>query len=99
MVLATTAAVVGTGLIGGSFGLALKERGLAGRVLGVDRRPAARELARARGAADEIVEDPGHAVYQADLVVLATPVSEMPQRAPDRPAPAPHVRGHGRRQH
>ena len=40
--------IIGTGLIGGSLGLALKKRHLAGRIIGCDRAPV---LERARNAA------------------------------------------------
>jgi prephenate dehydrogenase len=65
--------IIGTGLIGGSLGLALKKRHLAGRVIGCDRAPV---LARAQncGVIDEGATNPADAVRGSDLVVLATPV-------------------------
>jgi len=65
--------IVGTGLIGGSLGLALKKRRLAGRIVGCDRAPVL-ERARARGAIDAGAVNPADAVRGSDLVVLATPV-------------------------
>jgi prephenate dehydrogenase len=65
--------IIGTGLIGGSLGLALKKRRLAGRVIGCDRAPAL-ERARDRGAIDAGTINPADAVHGSDLVVLATPV-------------------------
>ena len=65
--------IVGTGLIGGSLGLALKKRRLAGRVVGCDRAPVL-ERARDRGAIDAGTINPADAVHGSDLVVLATPV-------------------------
>jgi prephenate dehydrogenase len=65
--------IVGTGLIGGSLGLALKKRHLAGRIVGCDRAPTL-ERAHKRGAIDEGVVTPADAVRGSDLVVLATPV-------------------------
>ncbi|HAZ63818.1 MAG TPA: prephenate dehydrogenase/arogenate dehydrogenase family protein, partial [Armatimonadetes bacterium] len=44
-------AILGVGLIGGSFGLALRARGLAGEVVAYSRTPATRAEAVARGAA------------------------------------------------
>ncbi|MEW6120543.1 MAG: prephenate dehydrogenase/arogenate dehydrogenase family protein [Pseudomonadota bacterium] len=69
-----TLALVGTGLIGGSLALALKEAGAVGTVLGVGRDPARLTLARELGLIDRIVEwrDAG----QADCVMLALPVGE-----------------------
>ena len=65
--------IVGTGLIGGSLGLALKKRRLAGRIVGCDRAPVL-ERARDRGAIDAGAVNPTDAVRGSDLVVLATPV-------------------------
>ncbi|MFI5115002.1 MAG: prephenate dehydrogenase, partial [Terriglobales bacterium] len=65
--------IIGTGLIGGSLGLALKKRRLAGRIIGCDRAPA---LKRAQdcGAIEAGSPNPADAVRGSDLVVLATPV-------------------------
>ena len=65
--------IVGTGLIGGSLGLALKKRRLAGRVIGCDRAPVL-ERARECGAIDAGIVNPADAVRGSDLIVLATPV-------------------------
>jgi prephenate dehydrogenase len=65
--------IIGTGLIGGSLGLALKKRRLVGRVMGCDRVPVL-ERARDCGAIDAGAANPADAVRGSDLVVLATPV-------------------------
>ena len=65
--------IIGTGLIGGSLGLALKKRRLAGRVIGCDRAPVL-ERAQDCRAIDSGITDPTDAVRGSDLVVLATPV-------------------------
>jgi prephenate dehydrogenase len=65
--------IVGTGLIGGSFALALRKRKFAGRIVGCDRE-ATLEKARNRGAIDDGSSEPGDAVRGSQLVVLATPV-------------------------
>jgi prephenate dehydrogenase len=65
--------IIGTGLIGGSLGLALKKRHLAGRIIGCDRAPVL-ERAQDRGAIDTGISNPAEAVRGSDLVVLATPV-------------------------
>jgi prephenate dehydrogenase len=69
-------AVVGTGLIGGSFAAALRRVGQVGRVLGVGRTPASLQRARELGLIDEIV-DLGQAAARADLILLATPIGAM----------------------
>ncbi len=65
--------VIGTGLIGGSLGLALKKRRLAGRIIGCDRAPALKR-AQVCGAIESGSTHPADAVRGSDLVVLATPV-------------------------
>ncbi|MGB9072036.1 MAG: prephenate dehydrogenase [Terriglobales bacterium] len=65
--------IVGTGLIGGSLGLALKKHCLAGRIVGCDRAPVL-ERARDCGAVDAGIVNPADAVRGSDLIVLATPV-------------------------
>ncbi len=70
-------AVIGLGLMGGSLGLALRQRGLAGTVAGFDTGEGVAQRARERGALDEACDTIEHAVRGADLVVLATPVLAM----------------------
>jgi prephenate dehydrogenase len=65
--------IIGTGLIGGSIGLAIKAAGFAGRVIGCDRQ-ATVDRARAMRAIDLGTEDPIEAIQGSDLIVLATPV-------------------------
>jgi len=65
--------IIGTGLIGGSLGLALKKRRLAGRIVGCDRAPALKR-AQACAAIEGGSTNPADAVRGSDLVVLATPV-------------------------
>ena len=70
-------AIVGVGLIGGSLGLALKERKLADTVVGVSRTSkAAANLCRL-GVVDEATQDLAHGVKNADLVLVATPVANI----------------------
>jgi prephenate dehydrogenase len=70
-------AVVGVGLIGGSFALALKEAKACGHVVGVGRSPANLKLALSRGAIDSISTDPAVAAEGADLVLVASPVGQF----------------------
>jgi prephenate dehydrogenase len=65
--------IIGTGLIGGSLGLALRKHKFIGRIIGCDRASTI-ERARKRGAIDEGTSNPGDAVRGSQLVVLATPV-------------------------
>ena len=65
--------IIGTGLIGGSLGLALKKRKFAGRIVGCDRAPVL-ERAREVGVIDEGFTNPSDAVRGSHVVVLATPV-------------------------
>jgi prephenate dehydrogenase len=69
--------IVGVGLIGGSFGLALRERGLARHVIGIERSEAAGQAACERGAVGEATTDLERAARGADLVFLAPPVGQM----------------------
>ncbi|HEY2336257.1 MAG TPA: prephenate dehydrogenase/arogenate dehydrogenase family protein [Burkholderiales bacterium] len=70
-------AVVGVGLIGGSFALALKEAKACGHVVGVGRSPANLKLALSRGVIDSISTDPALAAEGADLVLVASPVGQF----------------------
>jgi prephenate dehydrogenase len=65
--------IIGTGLIGGSLGLALRKRHLVARVIGCDRAPIL-ERAQECGAIEGGTTNPADAVRGSDLVVLATPV-------------------------
>ena len=68
--------VVGVGLIGGSFALALKQAGVVRTVAGLGREPEAMARARALGIVDEVCDTPGQAMRGADLVLLAAPVGQ-----------------------
>jgi len=67
--------LIGCGLMGGSFALALKQAGLVQRVVGYSKSPSTLQRARALGVID--VEAPSAllAVSGADLVLLAVPVA------------------------
>ena len=67
--------LIGCGLMGGSFALALKKAGLVKRVVGYSKSPTTTERARQLGVID--VEAPSAllAVAGADIVLLAVPVS------------------------
>ncbi|MBN8780520.1 prephenate dehydrogenase/arogenate dehydrogenase family protein [Thiobacillus sp.] len=67
-------AIVGTGLIGGSFALALKQSGAVREVLGVGRNPARLTVARELGLIDRAAD--WAEAGQADCILLAMPVGE-----------------------
>ncbi|UJP05831.1 MAG: prephenate dehydrogenase/arogenate dehydrogenase family protein [Nitrosomonas sp.] len=78
--------IVGVGLIGGSFALALRSAGLVKRITGVGRSLQNLQQAAALGVIDEIAGDMAQALQHADLVFLAMPVGQtaatMEQIAP-----------------
>lgn len=69
--------IFGTGLIGGSFALALRKANAVGEVVGFGRSVATLEQARSLGIIDRIGQDVSAEVAHADLVLLATPVGQM----------------------
>jgi prephenate dehydrogenase len=70
-------AILGVGLLGGSLGLALKKRRLAGRVTGFVRRTESLRDCWETGAVDFPTSDLKSAVEGADLVFLCLPVGSM----------------------
>src|SRR2546423_2457230 len=72
-------AIVGTGLIGASVGLAAKRAGVE-RVAGFDVDPQALAVARERGAVDEAVEGLEQAVDGVELAVVAAPVATLSEQ-------------------
>ena len=70
-----TVAIVGVGLIGGSFGLALKKAGFEGTILGVSSGPTL-EMATARGAIDRAASL-ADAARDADLIYLSQPIGRI----------------------
>jgi prephenate dehydrogenase len=68
--------IIGTGLIGSSFGLALKKRRFPGRIIGCDRAPVLKQ-ARERGAIDDAHANPSDAVRGSQVVLLAAPVGAI----------------------
>ena len=70
--------IIGVGLLGGSVALALRTRKLAGLVYGYARRKTTVREALRLGAVDEAGMDLRMAVADADLIVLCTPIAQMP---------------------
>ncbi len=69
-------AIIGTGLIGASVGLAARRAGVADTVVGFDTERHASETARGRGAVDEAAASLEDAVRGADLAVVAAPIAQ-----------------------
>jgi prephenate dehydrogenase len=69
-------AIIGVGLIGGSFALALKQARKVSKVIGVGRNAANLKVAMERGIVDSIAADAAAAARDADLVMVATPVGQ-----------------------
>src|SRR6218665_783344 len=67
--------LIGCGLMGGSFALALKEAGLVKRVVGYSKSSSTTERARQMGVIDDIAPTAALAASGADLVLLAMPVA------------------------
>ena len=69
--------LVGVGLLGGSLGMALRQRRLAGSVVGFVRRAASVPECEALGAVELATLDLQRAVAGAELIVLCTPIAQM----------------------
>lgn len=82
--------IVGVGLIGGSFALALKAAGAVGSVVGIGRNKATVERARALGIIDFVGDIDDASLSDASLVLVATPVGQMTKVFADI---RPHIGG------
>ena len=67
--------VIGCGLMGGSFALALRQAGLVRRVVGYSKSPSTTERARKMGVIDFAAESALLAVSGSDIVLMAVPVA------------------------
>jgi prephenate dehydrogenase len=67
--------VIGCGLMGGSFALALRRAGLVRRVIGYSKSPSTTERARRLGVIDDTAESALLAVSGSDIVLIAVPVA------------------------
>src|SRR5688572_5427864 len=74
-------AIIGIGLIGGSLALAIKEKGIASKVIGVDENKFHQQKALELGLVDKI-EEINKAITEAQLIILATPVNSLIQLLP-----------------
>ena len=70
-------AIIGLGLLGGSIGLAVKERAPEIATTGFDADTRVRKRAAQRGLVDTVADSAAGAVREADLVVLCVPVGAM----------------------
>ena len=68
--------IIGVGLIGGSFGLALKKKKPSFKIVGVDKQEVIKK-AIARGAIDEGTVNLEEGIEEADVVIIATPVKTI----------------------
>ncbi len=80
--------IIGLGLIGGSWGLALKRLGYSARRIGCDR-PDVLNHAISAGAVHEGAQNVADAVRDADLIILATPVGKILDLLPQLKLSAP----------
>lgn len=69
--------IIGTGLIGGSLAIALREKGVSDHIIGVDRSPANQARALELGIVDQVLPAQ-QAIEASKLVVLAIPVNLIP---------------------
>jgi len=76
-------AIIGVGLIGGSLGMAIKSRRLAELITGVTRHRSTLISAKKHKALDRTTLDLRKAVKDADLVIIATPISRIVKIAKD----------------
>ena len=67
-------AILGTGLLGTSVGLALRSVGFRGSIVGWNRSPEGAQAALEMGAIDSIAADPLQAARQSQVVLLAVPI-------------------------
>jgi prephenate dehydrogenase len=67
--------VIGCGLMGGSFALALRRAGLVKRVVGYSKSPSTTDKARRMGVIDQAAESALLAVSGSDIVLMAVPVA------------------------
>ncbi len=77
-----TVTIIGLGLIGGSMAISIKEKGIAGTIIGVDKNESNAKDALNIGLVDEIA-DLDEAVYRADFVIIAVPVDQTKLLLPE----------------
>lgn len=83
--------IIGVGLIGGSLARALKEHDAVSRITGVARSQQTLDTALELGVIDHAETDPVAAMRDADMIIIATPVSTI---APILAAIVDHIPAH-----
>lgn len=73
--------IIGTGLIGGSLSLTLREKGWVTHVMGVDNNPIHAARALELKLVDEIADLPT-AIAKSDLIILSTPINAAEDMLP-----------------
>ena len=68
----------GVGLIGGSFALALKKANAVEEIVGFSRSPNSLKIAQEIGIIDRAGINPAHEIVDADVIMFATPVQQIP---------------------
>src|SRR4030095_5801889 len=68
--------IIGTGLIGGSLAIQLREKGMASKLIGVDNNSEHAKKAKELNLVDEILSL-DDAIKQSDVIVIAIPVDKM----------------------
>ncbi|MFH0887571.1 MAG: prephenate dehydrogenase/arogenate dehydrogenase family protein, partial [bacterium] len=67
--------IIGLGLIGGSIGMCLRNKGILDRVIGIPRREETIDQAKKKGAISEGTMDMAAGVADADIVFICTPIT------------------------
>ena len=83
--------ILGVGLLGGSVGLAIKQRHPGVRVVGFSRRQQTRALAMEKNAVDVAVDSVQAASESADVIVVASPVTYISDLAEQATQAAPNT--------
>lgn len=84
-----TLAIIGVGLIGASIGLAVRERKLADKVIGIGRTKKTLAKAKERGAIDEGTTSLARGMKRAQLGIVCTPVEQIAAQVLEAAAQAP----------
>lgn len=72
-------AIIGVGLIGGSFALSLRKLGFSGKITGIGRNKEKLIRAKELGVIDKYSTIPEEGINDADLILLSTPVGQFPK--------------------